>query len=255
MKQYTIQFIPPEGKIRELTITQRALIISITIGVIIIGAFIYFSVNIGRVYGKNIQYNLMKRKVAQLERKQKEIEYLSKEIRKFYVISTKLSNALGLDISPTESYNEENKSLAGRENEDLNEKTMEEEAKRLRDFIPDIMPCFGGWISKEFSGEHKAIDISLKEGSSIFATIEGEVVFSGERQYLGKTIEISNDEGFLVLYGHNNKNLVRKGAKVKKGDIIALSGNTGRSDAPHLHYGIQMHGKWVNPINYLPIRR
>lgn len=255
MRKYTIQIIPSEGTIKQFTINNRIMVLFIILFVVIIGALIYFGVNIGKVYIKDIQFTLMKRKVEQLEKKQRQIEYISQEIRKFYVLSYKLNKALELDISPEEVYKEEDRNLLKKENENQNEETMEEEARRLLEFVPDIMPCKGGWISRGFLEDHKAIDISLKEGTSIFATMEGEVTFVGDHQYLGKTIEINNNEGFMVLYGHNSKNLVKKGARVKKGDIIALSGNTGRSEAPHLHYAIQMHGKWVNPMDYLPIRR
>lgn len=255
VRKYTIQIIPSNGEIKQFNIPHSTLVLVIILLVVILGAFIYYNVNIGKVYMKNIQYTLMERKVGQLEREQRKIEYLSQEIRKFYVLSDKLNKALELEISPEEVNKVENNNLLSRRNENPNEETMEEEARRLLEFVPNIMPCKGGWISKGFSEDHKAIDISLKEGTSIFATMEGEVSFSGDHQYLGRTIEIRNDEGFSVLYGHNSRNLVRKGDKVKKGDIIALSGNTGRSEAPHLHYSIQMHGKWVNPMNYLPIRR
>jgi murein DD-endopeptidase MepM/ murein hydrolase activator NlpD len=255
VSKLTIQLIPQEGKMKQFTVNKRTLIlISILLGVIIV-ALIYFGVNIGKVYIKDTQFTMMKRKIEQLENKQRQIEYISREIRKFYLLSYKLNQSLELNITPEEAYNNEMNDLLRNDDETQSEVTMEEEAKRLLEFIPNIMPCKGGWISRGYSEDHKAIDISLKEGTSLFSTMEGVVTFSGEDQYLGKTVEITNDEGFMILYGHNSKNLVGKGNNVKKGDIIALSGNTGRSEAPHLHYAIQMHGEWVNPMDYLPIRR
>jgi murein DD-endopeptidase MepM/ murein hydrolase activator NlpD len=132
---------------------------------------------------------------------------------------------------------------------------METEAIRLQNFIPNILPTTEGWISKKFSADHQAIDISLKEGTSLYSTMEGEVTFTGDRKYLGITLEIRNDEGFGLIYSHLSEILVKKGEKVKKNQLIAFSGNSGRSDAPHLHYGVQMQGKWINPIDYLLIRR
>jgi len=255
VSKLTIQIIPPDGNIKQFTINKRILVLLSTLLGLIIFALIYYGVNIGRVYIKDTQFTMMKRKIEQLENQQRQIEYISQEIRKFYLLSYKLNQSLELNITPEEAYKSELNKLLKKDDETQNEITMEEEAKRLLEFIPDIMPCKGGWISRGYSEDHKAIDISLKEGTSLFATMEGIVNFSGEHQYLGKTIEIKNDEGFMILYGHNNKNLVKKGDNVKKGDIIALSGNTGRSDAPHLHYAIQMHGEWVNPMDYLPIRR
>ena len=85
--------------------------------------------------------------------------------------------------------------------------------------------------------------------------MEGEVTFTGDRKYLGITLEIRNDEGFGLIYSHLSEILVKKGEKVEKNKLITFSGNSGRSDAPHLHYGVQMQGKWINPIDYLLIRR
>ncbi len=255
MRRYTIQIIPQDGKVREIRTTQRALTLLIILIAVIIGALIYLSVNIGKIYVKNIEYNLLKHRVVRLENRDREIEQLNQEIRKFYVLSDKLNKALGLGITPTNFSREENDKPSSRDEENLEGKEMQEEATRLRAFIPDIMPAMGGWISRGYSSDHKAIDISLKEGTSVFTTIEGEIIFAGNQEYLGKTIQVQNDEGFMTLYGHLSRILVRKGSKIKKGEIIGLSGNTGRSDAPHLHYAIKMQGRWVNPINYLPIRR
>ncbi|MCK4421980.1 M23 family metallopeptidase [candidate division WOR-3 bacterium] len=255
MKRYTIQIIPSEGDVKQITIKHRTLVLIGILGGVIIGAFIYFGVNFTKMYVRNVQYNLMKREVSRLKKKEMEIKYLSREIRKFYALSNKLNEALGMNIPRKITSQGSNDHPLLKEGMNSFGETMEEEARRLREFIPDIMPCQGGWISNGYSEDHKAIDISLKEGTAIFSTMEGEVIFSGELQYLGKIIKIHNNEGFLCVYAHNSKNLVRKGDMVKKGNVIALSGNTGRSEAPHLHYGIMMQGKWVNPINYLPVRR
>jgi murein DD-endopeptidase MepM/ murein hydrolase activator NlpD len=167
-----------------------------------------------------------------------------------------LNKALGLDISRGKFYEEVEEKKSSEPHEELDEvEGMKEEALILQNFVPDILPTTEGWISKKFSEDHKAIDISLKEGTSLYATMDGTVFFDGDREYLGNTLEIRNDEGCVIVYGHLSKILVEVGQKVKKNQLVALSGNSGRSDAPHLHYALQMQGVWVDPFNYLPIRR
>ncbi len=254
-KKYTIQIIPENGEVKEIHLTKRMIIVLGIAIFLIIGTILYFSVNIGKLVVDKAEYNLLKNKVAHLENRGLEIEKLNNRMKKFYDVADKLNKVLGLKISLEEFYKAEEEKLSTEPYGISEVGTMKEEAERLQDFIPNMLPTMEGWISKRFSADHKAIDISLKEGTSIYSTMEGAVTFAGNREYLGITLEINNDEGFAIIYGHLSEILVRKGQEVKKNQLIALSGNSGRSDAPHLHYGLQMQGKWVNPINYLLIRR
>jgi len=98
---------------------------------------------------------------------------------------------------------------------------------------------------------HWGIDFSLEKGNDIYATADGVVKrvkssFGG----LGKHIYIDHGNGFMTIYGHLDEYLVKRGQKVKRGELIAYSGNSGRSTAPHLHYEISKNGKKVNPVHY-----
>ena len=98
---------------------------------------------------------------------------------------------------------------------------------------------------------HNGIDFSLEKGSPVYATGDGVVSlvrssFSG----YGKQIEIDHGFGYTTKYAHLNEFLVKKGQKVKRGEIIAYSGNTGKSTAPHLHYEVHIDNKPVNPVHY-----
>ena len=98
---------------------------------------------------------------------------------------------------------------------------------------------------------HYGLDFSVKKGTPIYATADGRVViikssFGG----LGKYIYLDHGNGYRTVYGHLNKFNVRKGQKVKRGELIAYSGNSGRSTAPHLHYEIHKNGKKLNPVNF-----
>jgi len=98
---------------------------------------------------------------------------------------------------------------------------------------------------------HYGLDFSVKKGTPIYATADGRVViikssFGG----LGKYIYLDHGNGYRTVYGHLNKFNVRKGQKVKRGELIAYSGNSGRSTAPHLHYEVHKNGKKLNPVNF-----
>jgi len=102
---------------------------------------------------------------------------------------------------------------------------------------------------------HDGIDIGAKEGTPIHAAASGEVVYSDSRlSGYGKLIIIRHGKNLFTAYGHNQRNLVRKGAKVKAGDIIARVGHTGRATGPHLHFEVRRGSTPVNPIAYLPRR-
>ena len=255
IKKYTIQIIPEDGEVKEIHLTKKIIVSLCGISILIISTILYFSINISKMVVNKAEYNLLKNRVINLESRALEIENLNSSMKRFYNVASKLNEALGLEISLEEFYKAEEEKPSFESYAISEEKTLKAEAEWLQDFVPNILPTTEGWISKRFSEDHKAIDISLKEGTSIYSTMDGMVAFVGNREYLGKTLEIRNDEGFVTLYSHLEKILVEKGQLVEKNQLIALSGNSGRSDAPHLHYGLQMQGKWVNPINYLLIRR
>ncbi len=99
---------------------------------------------------------------------------------------------------------------------------------------------------------HKGIDFTAPEGTDVIATGDGVVVRVKNRKYgYGKHIVIDHGYGYQTLYAHLSKVLVRKGQRVKRGQVIGKIGNTGTSTAPHLHYEVHYHGKAVNPIYYV----
>ncbi len=130
-----------------------------------------------------------------------------------------------------------------------------EELARIR--IPQGRPLYG-WITRSYKVDvenenerHAGIDFAVKRGTSVAATASGVVVFAGWDKIMGNLVIINHDDNYQTLYGHNDKLLVEKGQEVLKGDIIAFSGNTGRSSAPHLHYEIRKDGESIDPTQYL----
>lgn len=98
---------------------------------------------------------------------------------------------------------------------------------------------------------HQGVDYTVGEGSSIFATADGVVKeISDKNSTLGKTIVIDHGNGYQTSYSHLLSVGVRRGQRVQRGDIIALSGNSGLSLAPHLHYEVRYNDLRIDPIHY-----
>ena len=98
---------------------------------------------------------------------------------------------------------------------------------------------------------HNGIDIAAREGSPVRAPANGTVVYAGPDSVFGLLLIIDHGGGFQTVYGHNSRLNVRVGESVQRGDIIAISGNTGESTAPHLHYEIRHDGQSVDPTGFL----
>lgn len=98
---------------------------------------------------------------------------------------------------------------------------------------------------------HQGVDYTIPEGSRVFATADGTVREVAQRNSTsGQTVVIDHGNGYETSYNHLSKIDVRKGQQVRRGDIIALSGDTGLSLAPHLHYEVRYNGMRVDPIHY-----
>lgn len=97
---------------------------------------------------------------------------------------------------------------------------------------------------------HAGLDFTAPIGTEIYATAQGTVSETGWKQGYGNAIQINHGFGYETLYAHLSAIKVRTGQRVKRGDIIGLVGNTGKSTGPHLHYEVRKNDKAVNPINY-----
>ena len=99
--------------------------------------------------------------------------------------------------------------------------------------------------------EHHGVDYLIPEGTAVFATADGIVQSLSEKNTThGKAITIDHGNGYQTSYSHLLDIRVKKGNKVKRGDIIAMSGNSGLSFAPHLHYEVIFNGTRVDPVHY-----
>jgi len=229
------------------------------------------------------QRNLLNEKAAQIENLKERDENISKQIKDFTdkyreMIENYLGNKtagiktdrsgsstarsfmrdsaelkLALDILEN-AYGNNDEVYAG----------IRETENKLNEYIgtiPTLWPT-SGRVSSPFGGRrdpfryyserfHTGIDIAADYGQPIRAAADGEVVSAQRVPVYGNQIVIDHGHGMTSMYGHTSKMLVKKGQKVKKGDLIARVGSSGRSTGSHLHFELRINGTPVDPIKYL----
>ena len=135
-------------------------------------------------------------------------------------------------------------------------------AEQLRaEATPAGRPIRSGWQSSAYgaridpiSGErawHEGADFAGRAGSDILAVASGVVSWSGYRSGYGTMVEVSHGDGLSTRYAHNQRNVVEVGDLVRRGDVIALMGSSGRSTGPHVHFEVFEHGRAVDPATYV----
>ncbi len=122
-------------------------------------------------------------------------------------------------------------------------------------------PIKSGWMSSKFGRRsdpftgriawHQGVDFAGKDGSDIVSVAAGVVTWSGDRYGYGQMVEINHGNGFKTRYAHCKENLVKVGDVVKKGQVVALMGSSGRSTGPHVHFEVFKHGRAVDPSTYI----
>lgn len=151
----------------------------------------------------------------------------------------------------------QNKRLAEFEN------SLKKQKKKNR-ARPNIWPLVDkgeGYISSNFGPRsdpktkqnafHEGIDIAVWYNTPVLSTAYGKVVHVGWKGGYGRTVIVDHSQGYKTIYAHLNAYKVKKGEYVKRGDIIALTGNSGRSTGPHLHYEVIFNSQVKNPLDYI----
>lgn len=127
--------------------------------------------------------------------------------------------------------------------------------------LPAGLPVRAGYASSRFGRRsdpfsgydafHRGVDFSGPRGSDVLGVADGVVQFAGRVNGYGNTVEIDHGNGYMTRYAHNDKNVVAVGDRIKAGQVIAKMGSTGRSTGSHVHFEVWLHGRVVNPAQYL----
>ncbi len=150
--------------------------------------------------------------------------------------------------------------------DDRNDKLVVLETLLLQDrsskwLIPSVAPVKTNWYSSNFGlridpftgrqGMHEGIDFAVPEGTSVYASAGGVVEYADLHPQYGNLVEIDHGNGVITRYAHNSRLLVKVGQMVRRGQKIALSGTTGRSTGPHVHFEVRYKGIAQNPVRFL----
>jgi murein DD-endopeptidase MepM/ murein hydrolase activator NlpD len=231
-----------------------------------------------------LQYELLNKKMAQIEEVLGNIEERDNNIYRLYFEANPIPdeqrkagfgginrykslegfNNSDMIVSTTKRLDIIKKQMAI-QSKSLDEITkLAEEKEKLLMSIPAIQPINNedltrmasgyGWRSDPFTKArkmHYGMDFTAPKGTPVYAAGDGKVTRADNNSSgYGKHIRIEHGYGYLSLYAHLSAYNVKKGQKVKRGDLIGFVGSTGRSEAPHLHYEVWKENDRINPINF-----
>lgn len=254
-KWLTLLLIPDEAdsKMHSLRLSYRALqVVSVIAGlaalflVAVAGSWWYFAAEATRVVA-------LENEVEQLTRDNARIVQLGGELSRLEQQYAKVREMLGGDIVPVEA-----------------PAALPPEAEpRARSALAEQIPGPGiptswpltrpGFITRSVRagpGEpgHPGLDAAVAQDTYVRASGSGVVGAAGEDSVYGLFVLIDHGNGYETMYGHASRLFVSEGDSVRRNEVIALSGNTGRSTAPHLHFEIRHRGEPVDPLVVLPRR-
>ena len=168
---------------------------------------------------------------------------ISKEISDLHIDIERLSRQVNFELASYESIYDK----------------VKHDIDRIR-HIPSIRPVSGGYLNSSFGYRqdpidavrrfHQGQDFSVPTGTPIFAPADGVVKRAYYIGGFGNHIKLDHSSGYSTTFAHLSKIFVRHGQKIKRGDIIGETGNTGRSTAPHLHYEVHYRGTPKNPADF-----
>ena len=249
-KYYTVMLIP-DGTEQKTGFRIKQWLLKSIIGLIIIilvGIVLFFA-----FYGKVLTRAAMADKLAnenqRLLRYQYKVQLLEENLKQAREIVTRLTELAGIDMEFPEIPNDSTifASLEEKGKAVINRSTGDQFS------LPSGMPI-QGFISQDFdindmNHYHPGIDIACAEGTPVLATASGEVMYADYDSTYGYMVVLNHNDTVSTLYGHNKELLVKPGQQVFAGSRIALSGNTGISTAPHLHYEIRINDEPIDPMD------
>lgn len=244
---FSVIFISSDGSSkRQYNINLVLFRTTLTVIAAVILGVVIMAIYMGKIYSDAIQKNIYEERVRELEAEVAKIERLKKDIAYLYDREKKLQELLGIE--------KQNELLKSHSEDIRNIKidsviTVEELSRGFAEY-PDIWPV-KGIISRGFTDDHPAVDIAATTGSPVVTTVDGAIAGVGWDMVFGNYVKIKNEHN-VIFYGHLQKVFVNTGQEIRKGEIVGLVGNTGKSTAPHLHYEIMIDSILVDPQKFLP---
>ncbi len=238
----TFIFVPrKEGEQKTLTLHYRIYtFIKIVLSICLLLLILSYAILIPRAQ----KYIAYKDKINTYKSQEKQLRQLLEDVNQMKQFNTYMRELIGLELtsSPSSNYSALVEASEGRHDE------------KFLSGRPELAPI-NGLITKKFNSgprKHYGIDIAGKTGDPVLAPAAGLVVFAGWTPELGNMVVISHADDYITVYGHNDRLNVQERQRVKKGELIALLGETGYSMGPHLHFEVWHHGIALDPQTVIP---
>ncbi len=218
------------------------------VGALVVGILVFFL-----LYGKVVARAAMTEKVIRenesLLRYRYKVQLLEENLTEARQFVSRLATMAGVDVQFPEL--PEDSVLFAQMDENQQAVIAHSFSKDWN--MPSGLPV-RGFITQDFEPEnseryHPGIDIACAVGTPVLATGSGTVVYTGIDSTYGKILVIQHNDSVSTVYGHNDSILVTQGQQVLVGSRVALSGNTGKSTAPHVHYELRIHDEPINPLD------
>ena len=244
--RYTFLVVPDhDGKSRRFSLSRIS-----TLFIIIFTIFMLIGISISYMYliPLSLDYTRMESRYNDVIGERVEVLELYRDLERMKQMEIVVQKALGMDLGESDS------SEAG-----LTEMMNDYPIKlSYLNNVPSLLPLDGVLTqdmvvsNEEEIREHYGVDIAAPIGEPVMASASGQVVFSGWTTELGNLVIIYHGNEYFTYYGHNELILVKVYDKVKRGDVISTSGNSGISSGPHLHFEIWKDGEPIDPLIYFP---
>ena len=213
--------------------------------VIAVALFIFFS---AKLMSRAATADTLQKENEELRRYQYKVTLLEQNLREARHVVTRLTEMAGIDYTFPEL--PDDSVLFAQMDEQTGAVVTRVEGRDWS--MPTGLPI-EGFVSQGFniagkSQYHPGIDIACAEGTPVLATAAGHVAFAAFDSTYGFMVVLQHNDTVQTIYGHNQKLLVQPGQDVLAGSRIALSGNTGVSTAPHLHYEVRINDQPINPL-------
>ncbi len=250
MARYYNIMIVPDGVESSFGIKLRSWVFKGLIGgaVVLTVCLILFFVFYGHIISRAARTDQLARENEALKRYKYKLLLLEENMKETQKIVSKISSLAGVDFKIPE-LPPDSVLFAAKDKPAVVARSVVSPEN-----IPSGLPL-EGYMTRGFSDNdenyHPGVDIAAEVGTPVLATATGKVVFAGADSTYGLMVILEHENNISTVYGHNSELLVEMGQEVLVGGRIALSGNTGRSTAPHLHYEIRENGKPVNPLKYI----
>ncbi len=250
-KYYSLMIIP-EGVENPFGFRIRGWLLKtiIVIIVLIMAAIILFISFYGKIITRAAVADKLERENEALKRYKYKLTLLEEKMKETRDIVNRITTLAGVDFNLPEIPDD---STIFAQFENRKQATMVRPASAINT-RPSGLPL-QGFMTRGFKDDtadfHPGIDIAVAEETPVLATANGKVLSAEYDSTYGLMVILEHEDSITTVYAHNSKLLVEEGREVLVGGRIALSGNTGTSSAPHLHYEIRKNNKPVNPLKYI----